>query len=113
MHHPNAWEAQSCHDYWDALISAVSLLQTQYYYNYVVLGSLALTSSHFDVGANSFLLDDVACNGSEATLLLCNHLPLHQHDCTTSEQAGVRCQTGEISPLSLRIHLDHYIHTFS
>ena len=44
--------------------------------------------------STSFLLDNVHCDGNETSLLDCDHSPLYQHDCTSSEQAGVNCYNG-------------------
>lgn len=50
-------------------------------------------SAHaYGEGEGQILLDDVICSGSEANLLECTHRGLFDHDCTHSEDAGVRCQ---------------------
>lgn len=38
-----------------------------------------------------YLLDEVGCEGTENTLLECDHAGRGVHDCTTSEYAGVTC----------------------
>ena len=45
-------------------------------------------------GGGQFLLDDVHCNGSESSLLDCQHSPLFEHNCISSEVAGVSCYNG-------------------
>ena len=36
-------------------------------------------------------MDDLACTGTELTLISCRHSPIGQHNCVHSEDAGVRC----------------------
>ncbi|XP_035462611.1 neurotrypsin isoform X2 [Scophthalmus maximus] len=48
----------------------------------------------YEEGRGLILLDDVRCLGSEATLLACTHSEWGQHDCSHSEDVGVRCETG-------------------
>jgi len=45
----------------------------------------------FSNGSGSILLDELRCNGSERTLLECGHNSVGVHDCSHSEDAGVRC----------------------
>ena len=40
------------------------------------------------------LLDDVACNGAEESVLACPHNGLRRHNCFHGEDAGVRCEAG-------------------
>lgn len=37
------------------------------------------------------LLDEVACNGTEETLLECKAEPFGSHNCANTEDAGVYC----------------------
>ena len=52
---------------------------------------MALSGAHFGSGSGDILLDNVACQGNESTLLECDTNPVGQHDCDHSEDAGVRC----------------------
>jgi len=45
----------------------------------------------FSNGSGSILLDELRCAGSESSLLECGHEPVGVHDCSHSEDAGVRC----------------------
>ena len=52
-----------------------------------------MTNAHFGEGNGSIVMDDVECDPSiHCTLLQCQHLPLKQHNCLHSEDAGVRCE---------------------
>ena len=42
-------------------------------------------------GTVPFLLDNVVCTGSEPDLLQCQHNGLEEHNCDSSETAGVIC----------------------
>ncbi|XP_067092741.1 neurotrypsin isoform X1 [Osmerus mordax] len=45
-------------------------------------------------GAGMILLDEVQCKGIEGTLLACSHAEWGRHDCSHSEDVGVRCERG-------------------
>ena len=45
----------------------------------------------FSRGSGSILLDELRCAGSESSLLECDHDPVGVHDCSHSEDAGVKC----------------------
>ena len=51
---------------------------------------MALSNAAFGGGSGAILLDNVACTGSEESLVLCTYDP-HTADCTHSEDASVRC----------------------
>jgi hypothetical protein len=54
---------------------------------------LSMSPSTTTTGPTSFLLDDVACNGTEERLLDCDHAGRGVHDCNTAfEHAGGRCR---------------------
>nr|XP_046223606.1 deleted in malignant brain tumors 1 protein-like [Oncorhynchus gorbuscha] len=51
----------------------------------------AFGSARFGKGSGSISLDDLACSGSEESLLQCPHSGLGNHDCGHHEDAGVTC----------------------
>ena len=52
----------------------------------------AVYSASFGQGSGSIWLDNVACTGSESTLVSCGHLGVGiTRSCSHSEDAGVRC----------------------
>ena len=61
-----------------------------YYFYFSYLGALAFSTAYFGQGEGPISLDNVHCNGSESSLLDCNHL--NQSNCGHSADAGVRCQ---------------------
>lgn len=48
----------------------------------------------YEEGRGLILLDEVQCQGIEASLLACRHSEWGQHDCSHSEDVGVRCKRG-------------------
>ena len=56
-------------------------------------------------GGDQFVLDDVHCNGSESSLLDCQHSPLYVHNCHSTEVAGVSCYNGTV------VYILSFIHT--
>ncbi|CAJ0962253.1 unnamed protein product [Ranitomeya imitator] len=52
--------------------------------------SLAI-KAEFGPGNGLIFLDDVACTGTERSLVECSHSSWGQHDCSHSEDVGIRC----------------------
>ncbi|XP_019855587.1 PREDICTED: deleted in malignant brain tumors 1 protein-like [Amphimedon queenslandica] len=72
-----------CDDFWG--ISDATVVCRQLGYEPIS----ALGSAYFGQGNGSIVLDDVQCVGSESYLTNCTHTI--NHNCTHSEDAGVRC----------------------
>ncbi|CAG5876785.1 unnamed protein product [Menidia menidia] len=47
--------------------------------------------AYFGPGAGTILLDNLKCNGAEASLQECSHISWDVHNCDHSEDAGVTC----------------------
>lgn len=47
--------------------------------------------SPFGFGNGSIILDDVVCQGTETSLLLCQHEAIFLHNCDRAEEAAVIC----------------------
>lgn len=52
-------------------------------------GAVAVHESRYGSQGTDFIMDNVACEGHEASLDLCDHVEVH--DCGSSEVAGVIC----------------------
>lgn len=67
------------------------LLCANIHLSVLILGALPFGSAAFGAGFGAIFLDDVACAGTESTLLNCPNNGIGSHDCAHSEDAGVRC----------------------
>jgi deleted-in-malignant-brain-tumors protein 1 len=61
----------------------------------------AVGSAFFGQGTGGIFLDEVMCTGSENGLLSCPNSMVH--DCTHSEDAGVRCQGARKNAVSIQM----------
>lgn len=57
--------------------------------------------SYFGEGKGRIWLDNLACNGNETNLGQCLHNGWGNHDCTHKQDAGVVCDKGNVTNLSL------------
>ncbi|CAH2321870.1 neurotrypsin-like [Pelobates cultripes] len=53
--------------------------------------SIVASKGEFGPGEGFIFLDDVICTGLEYTILECSHSSWGQHDCSHSEDVGVKC----------------------
>lgn len=64
-----------------------------------VSASLPISTSLFGTGMGPILFDDLNCQGSEESLLMCNYAGVRARNCYRSEEATVICRAGnDISP---------------
>ncbi|XP_072051705.1 scavenger receptor cysteine-rich domain-containing protein DMBT1-like [Amphiura filiformis] len=76
-----------CDDAWDMNDANVVCRQLGYE------GAIeVLAKSQFGQGVGPIHLDDVACDGSEVSLLQCSHGGIGVHNCRHDEDIAVRCQ---------------------
>ena len=57
-----------------------------------LIGAVVRAQAFFGRGSGSIVLDNVACTGSEPTLLTCRSNPIGINNCDHSEDVGVVCQ---------------------
>ena len=74
-----------CDDYWNASSTIVLCRQ-------LGLGNTGVFN-RYGAGplGSPIYLDNVICNGSEANILACSHLPLRDHNCVHNNDVGVMC----------------------
>ena len=78
-----------CDDEWD-------LNDAQVVCNELGLGNAiaARHNAHYGEGNGTIWLDNVNCNGSESFIENCSHEGWGIHNCSHSQDAGVKCVTG-------------------
>ena len=63
-----------------------------YMYSLHSTGAVVRAQAFFGQGSGSIVLDNVACTGSEPTLLTCRSNPIGINNCNHAEDVGVVCQ---------------------
>ncbi|NWX85104.1 NETR protein, partial [Nothoprocta pentlandii] len=85
VYHDGKW-GTICDDQWDDRDAEVVCRQLG------LSGPATVTSEgDYAAGQGFILLDDVACTGTELSLLDCPHSAWGQHDCSHAEDVGVHC----------------------
>ena len=79
-----------CDDGWDIRDANVACRQLGFGY-----ALAANCCAAFGWGSGSILLDDLACTGSESSLVSCTHRGIGTHNCWRGKNAGVICSHGE------------------
>ena len=68
-------------------------------------GAVAFGSAAFGAGNGAILLDDVQCSGIEPKLLPCPNNGVGVHNCSHSQDAGVRCQSQSTHLNDVQTHI--------
>ena len=79
-----------CDDYWEQLDADVVCRML----GYPSAETVYKHSTPFGHGTGSFVLDNVACVGTETSVFDCPHNGEGSHNCGIGEWAGVKCNTG-------------------
>ena len=88
VYHNNIW-GTVCDDFWDIFDARVVCRQLGY------PGAVSAPgSARFGAGSGQIWLDDVACSGSESSIIYCRHRGWGSHNCGHSEDASVVCSGG-------------------
>ena len=64
----------------------------------------AVSFAAFGQGTGTILLDEVSCTTSKSNIFECRHNGFKNHDCSHSEDAGVRCGHVPSKYLSNLVH---------
>ncbi|XP_022096153.1 scavenger receptor cysteine-rich domain superfamily protein-like isoform X2 [Acanthaster planci] len=86
-----AW-ATVCGDRWDMTDAEVVCRQLGFNH-----ATAALIRAHFGPGSGPIVLDEVDCVGDEEELMDCQAKKWYQHDCQHRQDAGVRCDSRQVS----------------
>ena len=87
----NTW-GTICDDGWDINDATVACRQLGYDY-----AEAARTGAYYGQGSGRIWLDDLACSGTEMSLLRCLHNGFGIHNCGHSEDAGLTCGIGMVN----------------
>ncbi|XP_015762004.1 PREDICTED: deleted in malignant brain tumors 1 protein-like [Acropora digitifera] len=77
-----------CDDFWDINDAHVVCRQLGF-----SSAAYQYHSAHYGQGSGTIWLDDLSCQGGEASLFSCPHLGWGNHNCYHSEDASVMCAT--------------------
>ena len=77
-----------CDDNWDIYSSAVVCRQLGFRYALQPYGD-----AYYGQGTGPIWLDNVNCNGDEASLFSCRHAGIGNSNCHHNEDVSVRCRT--------------------
>ena len=75
-----------CDDGWDNIDAGVVCRQLG-----LSSSGLAVSFATFGRGTGTILLDEVSCTAGQSNIFECRHNGFENHDCSHSEDAGVRC----------------------
>ena len=64
---------------------------------YISADAVATEFHHFGEGSGFIFLDEVGCDGSETSLIQCNHPEFASNNCSHIEDAGVICADGRLA----------------
>ena len=89
-----------CGDYWNANDAQVACHQL----GYDIDGVIMYGSTKYGRGTGSILLDDVGCDGTEASLFECQHSGTGTHNCFHSDDVGIFCNKSKYVTVPVRYY---------
>ena len=99
VYHNNIW-GTVCDDSWDINDARVVCRQLGF------PGAVsAPANARFGPGSGQIWLDDVACSGSESSIIYCRHRGWGSHNCDHSEDASVICSGGMLDVTIFSSHI--------
>ena len=75
-----------------------------HYFIHYRFGAEAVTNADFGQGSGSVFFEDLACIGTETSILSCPSNTTYNGNCLHTEDAGVICKTGETNIVTIYIH---------